>query len=183
MIRLQPDIIVARLSTTMAAASSSQRASELEDIPTISSNIQIVQTSSSSSNNLVTQYYCYWAASPCWLKLLFGSLEYHRRNDQRRGRSHESHRARYKFPGLFSTKVWDFAGHMSLSDWTINIRTYRIVPYNAPIFKAVSAGDILLVQSLLASKEAFVTDTNEWGTTPLHVSSASVPWYTAFNTL
>jgi hypothetical protein len=183
MTRLQPDVIAARLSTTMAAASPNQRVSELEDVPAISSNIQIVQTSSSNSNNLVTQYYCYWAASPSWLSLLFGSLEYHRRNGHRRGRNRELYRALYKSPGLFSVKVWDFAGHMSLSDWTINIRTYRIVPHNAPIFEAVSAGDILFVQSLLASKEAFVTDTNEWGTTPLHVSSASVSWYTALNTL
>jgi hypothetical protein len=172
MIRLQPDIIVARLSTNIAVASSSERVSELEDVTAMFSNAKVVQTSSSNSNNLVTQYYCYWAASPSWLKLLFGSLEYHRRNSQRRGRNQEFHRVRYEFPKLFSTKVWDIVGYMSLFDWTINIRTYRTLSHDAPIFWAIRGGDILLVQSLLASKEAFITDTDTWGNGLLHVSSS-----------
>jgi len=119
------------------------------------------------------QYYCYWAASPSWLKLLFGSLEYHRRNGQRRGRYYELFRARYKFPELFSTKLWDVTGYRSCSDWSVNLRAHRIVPLDAPIFEAIEDGDTALVQSLLATKEAFITDTDKWGDTLLHVSLPS----------
>ena len=56
MIRLQPDIIVARLSTTMSA-SESERISESGNVITTCSNTQVVQTSRSDLNNQVTQHY------------------------------------------------------------------------------------------------------------------------------
>jgi hypothetical protein len=174
MIRLQPEIIVTRLSTTMMV-SSSERVSELEHVTATSSDNQLIQTSNSNSNDLVTQYYSHWATSPSWLKLLFGSLKYHRRNGKRRGKYYELIRARYKLPKLFFSKVWDIAGYRSLSDWSVNMRTYRIVPYDAPIFAAIRAGDIVRVQELLASQQAFVTDRDGFGCTPLHVSIFSDP--------
>src|SRR5271170_1117434 len=109
----------------------------------------MTEASKSNLSDLVTQHYSYWALSPSWLGFLFGSLECQRQKSQSRGRNYEQVQARYKFPGLFSTNVLDIVGQRSLSDWSVNFRTYRIIPYDAPIFEAIEYGDILRVQSLL----------------------------------
>jgi hypothetical protein len=150
--------------------SSSERVSELEHVTATSLDNQLAQTSNCNSNELVTQYYSHWATSPSWLKLLCGSLDYHRRNGKRRGQYYESIRARYKLPELLFNRVWDIAGYRSLSDWSVNMRIYRTVPYGAPIFAAIKAGDIVRVQELLASRQALVNDRDKWDRTLLHVS-------------
>jgi hypothetical protein len=172
MIRLQPDIIVTRLSTTIVV-SSSRSITKLDGVTGTSFQPQVAETSKSNSNDLVTQHYSYWSTSSSWLKLLFGSLAYHRQNSQRRGRNRQLLHARYTFPELFTTRVWEVAGCRSMPDWSVNFRTYRIIPDDAPILEAIKRGDILRVQSLLASKAAFVTDRDDLGTGLLHVSLSS----------
>lgn len=115
MIRLQPDIIVARLSKNIAG-SSSQSVIELGSVTSTSSDTQMTQASKSNPRDLVALHYSCWASSPSWLRLLFGSLEYQRRKGQRRGRKYEQVQAQYELPGLFSTTVLDVIRHRSLSD-------------------------------------------------------------------
>jgi hypothetical protein len=153
----------------MALASS--RSTTMSDlVRTTPCATQVAETSESNSNDVVVQYHNYWISSPYWLRFLFGSFEYHSRKNHRRGQSYQRLQAWYIFPEWFSRKVWDVGGYRSLSDWSVNIRTYRIIPDDAPIFQAIRDADIVRVQNLLASKEALVTDRDGWGTTLLHVS-------------
>ena len=120
--------------------------------------------------DLVMHCYSYWITSPSWLMFWFGSLEYDRQISQNRMRNQQSFSARYKLPGLFSAKLLDVVLCRSLSDWSVDIRAYRIIPYYTPIFDATRLGDIGRVQSLLASREAFTSDRDQCGRTLLHVS-------------
>ena len=59
----------------------------------------------------------------------------------------------------------------SLHGWKLMQQTWRIIPYNSPIFRACKYGDIKTVAELFAERKASVWDISESGETLLHVRS------------
>lgn len=163
MIQLQPDIIAARVATHMSSLT----------VTTVSNKLDVKQNAiNSDSSNLVTRQYNSWTSSPSWTRYLLGHIEYEQRTTRYKRKERQEFAAKYVGPRwALNQKVFQILGYNTLGGCQISLKTYRIVPDDSPIFNAVEEGDLRGVQMLLDTREAFVTDTNQRGETPLHVSS------------
>lgn len=167
MIRSQPDIIVARIST-IGSFSIHPQTDSIDDPQTNLAEAS-AGTANSSSHDLAYQHYRCWTRSSSWLRYLFGSLDYQRYCRQRR--KYEGCNTRYKLPDWLSAKVLEVDTYATPLDWGLRIKTYRILPYDAPIWELIKKGDLSGVQQMLASKGALVTDRDDHDWTLLYVSS------------
>ena len=74
----------------------------------------------------------------------------------------------------FCSRAWEICGHHSRSGWMIALRTYNIVPIEAPIIDFVKQGDTVSVQRLLAERKATPFDRSQDGFTLLDVKTHSI---------
>lgn len=157
MIRMQPEIIVARLSTMNQTVhrTSDEKAVETER--------------SENSSVVVSKQYAFWTSSRTWMQSLIGSIEYRKRLQKRMGREREEINLKYRFPDWLAYQAWEVGAYRDRSAWKLNLQTYRVLPNDAPIFESIEAGDIHRVRHLLSTRAAHVNDKNEYGSTPLHV--------------
>jgi hypothetical protein len=87
------------------------------------------------------------------------------------GRQTEEMNLKYQLPDWLAYQAWEVGAYRDRSAWRINLQTYRVLPSDAPIFKAVEEGDLEHVRHLLATRASYPNDRNEYdGRTPLHVS-------------
>jgi hypothetical protein len=159
MIRMQPEIIVARLSTMNQTVHQT-------------SDEKVVETERSEKSSVVVskQYAC-WTSSRTWMQSLIGSIEYRKRLQKRMGRQREEVNLKYQLPDWLAYQAWEVGAYRDRSAWRLSLQTYRVLPSNAPIFQSVQSGDLRRVRHLLATRASYVNDRNEYGRTPLHVSN------------
>jgi hypothetical protein len=164
MIQLQPEIIVARVASHLQSMSSAGLV-----MPEVGFTFDVSGTA--GSTNIVTRLYNAWAGSSSWLRYLLGQFEYHQ-NTKVYGTVAQEIMAKYKPPSWFSSWIEiHLHGYSTLDGWCFRLRTYRVIPYNCNFFSAVRSGNIKKVRSLLATKEAFVTDREESSTIYMCISS------------
>jgi hypothetical protein len=161
MIRSQPDLIVARISAMIPLPV------ELEETRPTADN-KAIQNLPLNPDDVVQQQYNCWMRSPTWLRYLFGQLVGQRQRHQRK--KVDVLEARYQLPYWLSEKVWEVQRHSTPLDWGLKVKTYRILPSDAPIFKSVRSGDVDGVRRLLLSGEALISDRNVSGESLLHAS-------------
>jgi len=157
-IRMQPEIIVARLSVMNQTVDrkSGEKVGLLE--------------ASEDSSVVVSKQYTSWTSSRTWMQSLIGSIEYQKRLQKGMGKQREEINLKYKLPDWLAYQAWEVGAYRDRSAWRLNLQTYRVVSYDAPIFKSVRNGDLTHVRHLLSTHASYVNDRNEDGRTPLHVS-------------
>jgi hypothetical protein len=161
MIRMQPEIIVARLSTMNQTVHQT-------------SDKEVVETESSENSSVVvSKQYAYWTSSRTWMQSLIGSIEYRKRLRKRIGRQREEVNLKYQLPDWLAYQAWEVGAYRDRSAWRLNLQAYRVLPRDAPIFQRIQAGDLQGVRHLLSTRAAHVNDRNEFGGTPLHVRNIS----------
>jgi hypothetical protein len=162
MIKMQPEIIVARLSTMNKTVHQPE-----ED--------KVVETESSENSSVVvSKQYEYWTSSRTWMQSLIGSIEYQKRRLKRMGRQTEEMSLKYQLPDWLAYQAWEVGAYRDRSAWRLNLQTYRVLPGDAPIFESVRAGDLQRVRHLLSTRESYVNDRHkDDGRTPLHVRKIS----------
>ena len=169
--RLQPEIIVARLSNHLTSITAI-------DTTHLQPNQQ--QSKDGVSKDLVTRQYDAWTSSSSWMRFLVGQFEFQSRVKTCKGKERQEFYAKYKFPDLLSSCQVDCRGFRSLSGWCINLQMYRVLPRHSLFFTAVEDGDTSSVQQMLTERHAWVTDRRDgyWsGRTALHVSQSKLPQY------
>ena len=160
MVRLQPEIIVARLSTHLTS---------ITTIETTYSSQGQLESTDRDSRDLISRQYDSWTSSSSWMRFLIGQFEFRSSVKTHRGRERQEFYAKYKFPGLLSTSQVECRGFRGLSGWCLNPKIYRVM--TSDFFTAVSGGNTSKVQQMLLEKKAMVTDRKNWdGWTALHVS-------------
>jgi hypothetical protein len=158
MIRIQPEIIVARLSVMNQTVD--QKSGE---------KVGLLEASEDSSV-VASKQYTSWMSSRPWMQSLIGSIEYQKRLQKRMGKQREEINLKYKLPDWLAHKAWEVGAYRDRSAWRLNLRTYRVLSDGAPIFKSVKEGDLTHVRHLLSTRASYVNDRDEDGRTPLHVS-------------
>ena len=160
MVRLQPEIIVARLSTHLTS---------ITTIETTYSSQGQLESTDRDSRDLISRQYDSWTSSSSWMRFLIGQFEFRSSVKTHRGRERQEFYAKYKFPGLLSTSQVECRGFRSLSGWCLHPKIYREM--TPDFFTAVWNGNTSKVQQMLLEKKAMVTDRKNWdGWTALHVS-------------
>jgi hypothetical protein len=107
MIRMQPEIIVARLSTMNQTVHQTVHQT---------SNEEVVETESNeNSSAVVSKQYEYWTSSRTWMQSLIGSIEYRKRRQKRMGRQTDEMNLRYQFPDWLAYKAWEVGAHKDRS--------------------------------------------------------------------
>jgi hypothetical protein len=151
MIQLQPELVVARVSSHMDALIIDSRRSQgltlachPESSPTRPTNVVVKQNNS-------------WTTSSSWMRYLLGSYEYWKRKEQYKGRDREELGAKLTIH-FWPERMWDCRGYETLSGWRLNFQTYRILPSSSASYIAVENRDINLVRTMLANRQASVTD-------------------------
>jgi hypothetical protein len=158
MIRMQPEIIVARLSTMNQTVHQT-------------SDKEVVETESSENSSVVvSKQYAYWTSSRKWMQSLIGSIEYRKRLRKRIGRQREEVNLKYQLPDWLAYQAWEVGAYRDRSAWRLNLQTYRVLSDDAPIFRSIKEGDLTHVRHLLSTRASYVNDRDEDGRTLLHVS-------------
>ena len=170
MARLQPEIIVARLSNHLTSITA---------IDTACLEPNQRQSKDEASKDLVTRQYEVWTSSSSWMRFLVGQFRFQSRVKTCKGKERQEFYAKYKFPDLLSSCQVDCWGFRGLSGWFINPQMYRVLPRHSLFFTAVEDGDTSSVQQMLTERHAWVTDRRDgWsGRTALHVSQSKLPQY------
>jgi len=171
MARLQPEIIVARLSNHLTSITA---------IDTTCLEPNQRQSKDEASKDLVTRQYDVWTSSSSWMRFLVGQFEFRSRVKTYKGRERQEFYAKYKFPDLLSSCQVDCWGFRGLSGWCINPQMYRVLPRHSLFFTAVGNGDTSSVQQMLTERHAWVTDRIDacWSDqTALHVSQSKLRQY------
>jgi hypothetical protein len=166
MIQLQPEIIVARVSSHVKSLIIDNR--RPQDLALACRPEKFTTTPTS----VVVEQCNNWTTSSSWMRYLLGSYEYWKRKGQYKGREREELGAKLTIP-FWPERMWDCRGYETLSGWRFNLQTYRILSRSSPFFKAVTNGDINLVRTMLANRQASVTDRftdDHFEGTALHVS-------------
>jgi len=168
MIQVLPEVIIARLSDSfpryLATTCHSLGDNQAQE------NISSEESNQSSSRDLVAKQDTHWGSNGFWLEAIVGSLEYHRNFKKHRGKLREEIKVKYRLPWLLARRVWDVAAYQDRLGWQVKLQTYRTVPWNEEIFEVASKGDLEKMRELLSTHGGYVTDRNEVGSTPLHVS-------------
>ena len=170
MIQLQPEIIMARISSAMNVAS---------PVPTdgFDTGGPYAETEKhldvQFENKIPRAYYQCLASSSFWMRYLLGSWECHR--------SYYNHNNSVELRAKYSSPVWsswlfgsglDVSYFRSNSDWQLTLRPYHRLPRSHSLFEFAAKGDIVGLQKILSAKEASVHDINDsYGQTALHVSA------------
>jgi hypothetical protein len=171
MARLQPEIIVARLSTHLTSITAVE-----------TTDLQSSQPKSKdrASKDLISRQYDVWTSSSSWMRFLVGQFEFQSWVKDRKGRERQEFYAKYKFPELLSSCQVDCWGFRSLSGWCLNPQMYRVLQKSSLFSTAIDAGDTSRVQQMLSEKQAWVTDRmsgKRVGGTALHVSHSNLFQY------
>jgi Ankyrin repeat len=167
MVRIQPEIIVARISSmTQSSQIVTQTTNLLETTPkTIQQNL----IGESSSSVIASRQYDYWTSSRPWMRSLIGSIEYRKKMRRKRGKEKEEINLKLRLPTWLSYQAWEIEAYQGQSAWRFSLRSYRTLDFKHPIFERARNGDVESVKRLLCAREGFTTDRDEWGQTPLHV--------------
>jgi hypothetical protein len=176
MIRLQPDVIVARISDKMnsiseAIASGSRDPShatpEHQDIASMTRE----ETSVAENRNLVSALYHFRISSPSQIQFLIGSLKYWYRYETCNGRHTLEANARYRCPPWLSNRDWDARYFSEISRWKFHLQTHPVLPWNHDIFVFAKTGNITGLRQMLVESPSYVAAREDFaGCTPLHVS-------------
>jgi hypothetical protein len=180
MIRLQPDVIVARISDKMnsiseAIASGSRdplhTTPKLQDI----ANMTKEETSAAENYNLINALYHVRILSPSRIQSLIGSLHYWYRYETSKGRQTLEVSARYRWPSWLSNRAW-YARYLSeVSGWKFYLQTHPVLPWNHDIFVFAKTGNITGLRHMLVESQSYVAARQDSaGCTPLHVSVGEV---------
>jgi hypothetical protein len=165
MARLQPEIIVARLST------------HLTSITAVDTTCLQPKSKDRASTDLISRQYDVLTSSPSWIRFLVGKFEFQSWVKTCKGRERQEFYAKYKFPELLSSCQVDCWGFRSLSGWCLNPQMYRILPELSLFYTTVCEGDTSRVRQMLWEKQAWVTDRMpDYGSngTALHVSHSKL---------
>ena len=164
MIQLQPDIIVARMASHISSIPVGSTTPRNQGTP-------LGQTENfQNGGSVVHRQYCLWISSPSWVAYLLGQFEYQQRKRLSKGREINEANARFKIPEILANKVVEFQVYNTLSVWRVSIQTYRVIPEDNELFKAIKNSDLVTVRQMLVDREFFVTDRDVLEKTPLHVS-------------
>ncbi|KAH7350740.1 hypothetical protein BKA65DRAFT_549733 [Rhexocercosporidium sp. MPI-PUGE-AT-0058] len=167
-IQLQPDIIVARMTEHISSVAIHDTSHQLLEA-------RPGNTKDQGTGVVVHRQYDMWMSSASWITYLFGQFNYHQRTRMCKGRQREDVTTKYKLPEFITNKVLELQGQKTLSGWRVDIQTYRVIPYENPFFSAIENGDVVSVQRILANKEYFISDRNEFeNDTALHRATAYV---------
>jgi hypothetical protein len=176
MIRLQPDVIVARISDKMnsiseAIASGSHDPShttpELQEITSMTKE----ETSAAENYNLISALYYVRISSPSQIRSLIGSLQYWHRYETSKGRYTLEANARYRCPSWLLDRDWDARYLSKASRWKFYLQTHPVLPWNHDIFMFAKTGNITGLQHMLVESPSYVAARQDSaGCTPLHVS-------------
>jgi len=158
MIQMQSEVIVTRVSNHIASATLKPRGSDDTVIET--STLKDV----SQTHMIDFKPYEYWTGSPSWIRYVAGHFEYRKSYCKHRGKEGDEHYARYMLPRWFSDKVWEYCVHNTNFGWRINLQTCRYLTVDSPFYKAIHNRDLVSVRNMLSTREAFVTDRIEYGT-------------------
>jgi hypothetical protein len=153
MIQAQPDIVVARLLSTLATTQEMTAENSNETTPHLQKG-RLPDTKDFTSDNIVTKHYRYWSSSPSWLIFLLGAFEYRSRRSTRR----QIIEAKFQVPAWISNRVWDCRARGTLSGWRLNLQAYRVLAFEHPLFRCARSGDVTGLQDLLSRREISVTD-------------------------
>lgn len=175
LLRLQPDIIVTKLSQN--TTSGKGLLYEVLD-PDHSSALRMDAT---GNGTITTPTATKMRSDQAWnISNLFGTFQYSRRrftivkrtqsgyHDRRR--EVEELRARYCGPSWLVSRIWEMRAVRSSLGWTFCPRTYNVVPSDSPVFISIERNDVKGLQELFIKMEASPFDCNEFDQTPLVVS-------------
>ena len=170
--RLQPDIIVAKLSQSTKSGQSLLY--EVVD-PDHSSALRL---NAAGKGTIATPTVTNASSDQSWkISNLFGTFRYSRsrysilkkaRLNCRRGV--EEIRAEYCGPSWLVNRVWEMRAVKSSFGWIFCPRTYTIVPKNSPVFNFAHDNNVEGLQELFSKMEASPYDCDERHITPLIVS-------------
>jgi hypothetical protein len=73
-------------------------------------------------------------------------------------------------PRWFLARRYDLCFKKSRQGWDHSLRSYRVIPYDSPVFHYCMAGDVEGLQKLFTSNQSSPFDMDKDGRTPLHVS-------------
>ena len=171
MIQLQPEIIMAKISTAILS-------SNLNSINDPDGGYAYVETKNKGEaqnrDNISWAYYRSVAMSRSWMRYLLGSWECHRRYHKTKERESVEVHAKYSSPAWspwLLGRGLDVAYFQCKSDWQVTVRPYRRLPSSHKLFCLAATGDVAGLQSLLSSREVSVYGKDESrGQTALHVS-------------
>lgn len=175
LLRLQPDIIVTKLSQT--TTSGKGLLYEVLD-PDHSSALRMDAT---GNGTITTPTATKMRSDQAWnISNLFGTFRYSRRcysivkrkrsGYQDRRREVEEIRAKYYAPSWLVNRAWEMRAVKSSLGWTFCPRTYNVVPSDSPIFISIRRNDVKGLQELFIKMEASPFDCSESDMTPLVVS-------------
>ncbi len=115
------------------------------------------------------------------MSTLFGSIRYSKRyrsysKTSRVGRIARSQEAgeeivaRYRAPAWLMNRAWEVQVSRVISGWTLQPRTFNVIPRSSPLFILVEVNNVEGIRELFQEKKASPYDCNELGITALHVS-------------
>lgn len=169
MIQFQPDIIVTRIATHLDTSRSFDGEMHCREQRPLDKKRLL------HSSNLVERQYDHWTVSSSWMRFVLGQFEYWHQQNTRSGKWQENFYARYKLPDILSHYQFTLWARRPLSGLWLNCKIHRTVSKDDSFFLAVEQGNLPIVESLLAEKKAYVTDTcNLNNNTALHVSLCNI---------
>jgi len=106
------------------------------------------------------------------LQSILGAIYFESRIVKRRDKNFRTIRARFQILPWLINRNWDFHAFEKSTAWQFTFQAYRVVPSSSPLFSYARSGNVEGIRELLATRQAFVTDRDEWeNSTALHVCS------------
>jgi hypothetical protein len=176
MIRLQPDVLVARISDKMNSISEtislecrhcSHLIPEVQDI----THVTIEETSPEEKYNLINDLYQFLVLSQSPIESLVGSLRYWSIDEISNGGQTWVLSASYRCPSWLSNRVWNARYLRETSGWKFHLQTHPVLPRDHDIFVFSRTGNITGLRRMLVESKSYVAVTPDSGCTPLHVSA------------
>ena len=171
LLRLQPDIIHAKLMQALPIALQNHQADNLAPVSSSEATYTKNQPSGTQS------YHSFWQMAGTFN--ILGNLRVSRRSYQKKItkesdsfqnlETHEEVRALYRGPAWLINRAWAFQAVKARNGWDCYFRQYNIIPKSSPVFKHARCGNVTDLRELFEKKQASPWDCDDSGFTPLHV--------------
>ena len=176
LLRLQPDIIVTKLS--QSTTSGNPLLSEALD----SDHSSILRLDAAANGTITSTTATNSRSNQSWnIGNFFGTFRYSKNRHtivKRNGldyhdkkREVEEIRAEYCGPSWLVNRVWRIQAVKASYGWTFYPRTYNVISSDSPVFAFAVKNNVRGLQELFSEMKASPFDCDDWDMTPLHVNT------------